>query len=560
MTDTTRCEKQETLLEISNKISKEYISSVLLVDDHIAFDPQDGDDSTIDAGNFINDLARHRITVCPYLWNKEGQLDNIIQLTDNSDVSIFDWKIQLQDHYSETGLDSDVEDSGDRGKNAKILLQSIIKQNTASPHLVIIYTEEPTEVQEYLLSLYKSYQYSELLENHHVWISPQKNIRISLFFKNSLSNTHGIKESRVIHNSTEMITAIISEFAELHKGIVPLSLLHSLSILRQNTSKLLSVFNEDLDPAFILHKALSSDPTDGDALLLQTFLDAFSALFFYQNRERFDCDNLVQAWFDDNSAQLSEGLFSAHVKKYPKVDLKIGHAERKEWLKTGYFSFLKTKISEQLSSGDSTRIDEVRRATEEWIKSRDPYTEFLGKIEQCFVLQDATKMNKSNADFAILTHHKSIFAPTEGFIPVLLLGCIIRRKSNEEYFLCIQQSCDCLRITGERQFLFLPLSRVSEGSFDLILPASENNEYVKLTVNHKTSYLLKTIVFRSHDGDDVVKANKDQSDNYCFIDNQNEEYVWCCDLKESFALHFLNEYVHALTRVGVDQSEWLRRS
>lgn len=569
MPDIQSASCNENLLTIAKKISKEYISSVLLVDDHISYASQETPDGTIDAGTFIDDLAKENISVCPYLWSREEQLANVINLIKTNDVSILDWKIQLQNRCPKEALDSDVMDDGDRGKNTQKLIDAIVRQRVPSPHLFIIYTEEPTGVQEYLSGLKWACDGSELQEKGHVWISPEKNIRISIFFKKSLSGTHGIDDSRVIQNSEQMISVVISEFARLHKGILPLTLIHSLTILRQSASKLLTVFNENLDPAFVLHRALLPEPADGDTLLMQTFLDAFSALFFYQNRRKFNLDDLTLAWLDEQSAQFAKESIDVDVtielnngegKEKRKKKLVIGNDGRKELISKGYFSYFKDKILKEFVDEEHKQENAICDAAEEWINLHDIYGEIFKTVWQLFLLRDSGRMNMANEDFAILTHHKSVFYPDNGYLPVMMPGSVIKKADqNDKYFLCIQQACDCLRIADSRKFIFLPLDK-SSCKFDIILKKPTDGQRQTLTVNHKKSYSLCTFTFKTQPEANVIKASADPAGRFVFTDVNSQSFFWCCDLKETFTLKFINEYAQKLTRVGIDQSEWLRRS
>ena len=549
------------LLKFAESISKEYISSVLLIDDQLFFSDTNNNESSIDASEFIDVFARNRVNVCPFLWTKMEQFETIVGLVNSNDVSILDWKIQLQEQYSAEALDSDVMDGGDRGINAKKLLQSIIEQESTAPHLIIIYTNEISEVQEYLSHLHESNKGSCLLENNHIWISSNNNFRITLFFKDGV-NVHGDETKWVIHNSGEMASFIFLEFAKFHKGIIPLSLLHSLSILRHSTSKLLTVFNEKLDPAFVIHKALSPEPTDGDTLLVQAFLDAFSALFFYQNRENINFDKLAQAWLDEKESLFGEGEIKISLKLENNINRKlvIDHNERKKWIKKGYPLYLQDLITEEICAKGHISQDSICYATKEWIHEFDYHGNMFAKVNQIFASYDPNTMRIANENFAVLTHHKSIFSPGKDYVPVMMLGCVIQKMGKEDCFLCIQQPCDCLRITDERQFLFLPLSLSPEKKFDIIIQDPTTKEHKRMAVNRDKSYYLKTIAFGSQQEDHVVRAIKDEIGNYVFIDKNNERFVWCCDIKETFALKFLNDYVYRMTRIGVDQSEWLRRS
>ena len=55
---------------------------------------------------------------------------------------------------------------------------------------------------------------------------------------------------------------IISEYAELVKGVIPGATLHGIAAMRENTHKLLSILNSNLDGAYCLHRALLPAPSD----------------------------------------------------------------------------------------------------------------------------------------------------------------------------------------------------------------------------------------------------------------------------------------------------------
>lgn len=159
---------------------------------------------------------------------------------------------------------------------------------------------------------------------------------------------------------------------------------------------------------------------------------------------------------------------------------------------------------------------------------------------------DGIDVNKSNVDFAILTHHKNIFQPAIG-APILTLGTVI--KSVDKYYVCIQQRCDSVRIKEERRFLFLPLEE--KGEYPLIV----NNE-LKLFPN-KSSFAIKTVKFKPKEGATIIQASK-KEDKYVFYSSYGETYEWVVDLKEMQAQRILNSYCAQLSRVGLNESEWLR--
>ena len=543
-----------SLSDLSCKIAEKYISSVLLVDDNISYNSSQPQSSCIAAEKFIDDFAAKNINACLYLWKNENQIDNILKLVRNNDVSILDWKIGIQKQVAEEDMDKDCPDDGGRGGYTKELLQRLIDEQPAVPRLLIIYTEEISEVQNYLKSLSEEYSESNLPDDY-TWISKSKCVKISLYFKEGIEGIYNVPAERIIKYEN-LPAAIIKNFAEMHEGILPLALLRSLTVIRENTGSLLNMFNNDLDSAFVLHQALSPNPEDADNLLIQTISDAFSSLYIYQNMPNLQTSKLVEAWINEQSVFLKNDLvikrdFYSHVNPIPQpVQLDITIEDRKRLLADGYITTIQQKYVEVTNdtSNDALKI----------IEENDKKQLLFPQIQGCFSLNNVD-MKKANCDFSILTHHKSIFEPATEYYPWLMSGCIIKLHNREKYLLCIQQACDCLRIPSSgRKFLFLPLEK-SPQNFDIVLKNNDSDEMLTLAVRHKTSYNIEILDFKPDAGDTVIKAKKEDQ-KMCFKTKDGKKYFWLCDLKEDFYLKIINEYAQKLTRVGIEQSEWLRRS
>ena len=533
-----------SLSDLSRKIAEKYISSVLLVDDNISYNSPQTQSSGIAAEKFIDDFAAKNINACLYLWKNENQIDNILKLVRNNDVSILDWKIGIQKQVAEEDMDKDCPDDGERGFYTKELLQRLIDEQPAVPRLLIIYTEEISEVQNYLKSLSEEYSESNLPDDY-TWISKSKCVKISLYFKEGIEGIHNVPADRIIKYEN-LPAAIIKNFAEMHEGILPLALLRSLTVIRENTGSLLNTFNNDLDPAFVLHQALSPSPEDADNLLVQTIADAFSSLYFYQNKPALKTCKFVDAWVDKQSFQQSQLSIG---KNSTQATFTLSAEERKKWLRVGYPLFLQDmyETTKNIEASEAQKI----------VANLDQKKALFNPIKNCFSL-DGADMDVVNKKFAMLTHHKSLFFPSDEYLPCLMPGCVIKSEA-EEYFVCIQQACDCLRIPSSgRKFLFLPLEESSQ-NFDIVLKNNNSDEMLTLAVIHKTSYNIETLDFKPDAGDTVIKAQKENQKIY-FKTKDGKKYFWLCDLKEDFYLKIINEYAQKLTRVGIEQSEWLRRS
>ena len=115
--------------------------------------------------------------------------------------------------------------------------------------------------------------------------------------------------------------------------------------------------------------------------------------------------------------------------------------------------------------------------------------------------------------------------------------------------------------------MFLPLFIVDGDKFNFII--KENDEYLKLKLNSK-SFDIKTIRFKASKNQMVFGRRYGSKKKYFFIPvykknhpsynkNTDENFEWIMDIQEAHALRVVNRYISNLSRIGLDESEWLRR-
>ena len=97
-------------------------------------------------------------------------------------------------------------------------------------------------------------------------------------------------------------------------------------------------------------------------------------------------------------------------------------------------------------------------------------------------------------------------------------------------------------------------------NFDVLVKNSSQN-YVPLSTCYKECHVLEIIEFSPFESTGIVLAQR-EDDFYYFHGGPNDEikYQWILDLKESHAQRIANNYAANLARVGLDESEWLRRN
>ena len=161
-------------------------------------------------------------------------------------------------------------------------------------------------------------------------------------------------------------------------------------------------------------------------------------------------------------------------------------------------------------------------------------------------------------EFARLTSLRSQYdAPP----PTLKLGSIVSStdSGNLRYLLCIQPLCDSVRLERPRHFPFLRLKERSEGReipFDFVVPDGENHK--KLSVSRK-AYDIVIINMDPDPGSASVKAERTKAGWEFKRKGNGSPIRWLADLKPEFAHRVVTEFVGEVARVGLTESEWLRR-
>ena len=107
--------------------------------------------------------------------------------------------------------------------------------------------------------------------------------------------------------------------------------------------------------------------------------------------------------------------------------------------------------------------------------------------------------------------------------------------------------------TKKRAFLLLRLIKVGEGrSFDIVL---NSETYLKIDYSIFKSQLVD---FNTSVGGTVELVDDNSIKKY--LRGDNKKMIWVGELKSDYGQYISNKYAADLARVGMDHSEWLRRS
>jgi hypothetical protein len=472
----------------------------------------------IDPLKFVNGFLNKGIHCALIEVTNDGDpLEPIKQILKKTDVAILDWQMH-----------------GDSGSKAKQLLLSLMP-NTANAdlRLIIIYTEEKS-----FASILPEIILPELIKigitngvldaSNCKYLHGHTKIVV-------LKKENGEKKGLSVSDE-ELPGRIIDEFTEITKGLVSNTALKAVSIIRRNTHNLLGNFNKNLDAAYLAHRAMLLTPEDSELLLKNTIIDSVDSLLTYSQINSVNNIDQIEKWIDDNDfpsdiPQINIG------KANSKLVIKVNKENMKKWLKVGWKKLIQDQPNNQLVD---SQYESFERGN--------------GQLFSTAIKSFIPNGGSASEDFAILTHHKSNFI-TPSYIPYLTLGVVV--QCSEDYFLCIQQRCESVRIEKNetRNFLFLPLTQ--KGSFPIVFK-NEGGEYIIKKVNLSKCHNLFVKQFEQTDHG-IVKAAIEEGAFY-FISSDGSKFRWILDLKESHAQRIANKYAAELSRVGLDESEWLRRN
>ncbi len=321
----------------------------------------------------------------------------------------------------------------------------------------------------------------------------------------------------------------IGEFAKHSNGLLSNFALLGIAALRESTHHLLAVLDRRLDPAFVGHRMMIGNTEDAHAFAMSMFLMQMKGVLS-QPHHLGDAlgDNEIQAWFEDrfNGGDIDKKLGEI---KAPRNDLK------NQMLASGIKKV--PLLYSALFLPDAERLG--RDASEiEGEASRD-----LSRL--------ATYVREFNG------HHPL----PKGWQPRLTLGSMVRLEGDTpKYLLCLQPACDTVRIVGQRFFPFIELEKSSERVDYIVVRGNAEpsvrgvsaqpggRHYDEFMPDEKKKCILASPIC---EGGNTI--------GFMFESTSKRNYTWLGDISPMKAQRIAVELAGELSRVGLDEFEWLRR-
>ena len=463
-------------------------------------DPQD-----LDAKALVDGFANEGIA-CTVL--RPAKEDDVVSQASKiaaiADIVVLDWILD-----------------NDNGKRVSSLMRSMIadRSGTDRTRLIAIYTGERDlrQVADKAADVL-SERFGEPPDRHSDFLASKGSVRVAVFGK------AGTPVPAVDTDLTERIVSIpelphrlILEFAQMMTGLLPNVAIAGLSELRAQSHRLLTMFSRALDPAYLGHRVLLSNPSEAEDQVVGMFAAELLSVLEYGGVAKQAGLESMRAWVNEMADTQA--------------------------LRPSYLSV--------------TSKDELLKLLENGIESAQGLQ--LGgwkwaKATYAFASDDG-EANEANRQFAKMMHVKTQYG---GPPPTLTLGTILCAEST--YWICLQPKCDSVRIDGPTAFPMLPMTTVTDQktNFEIVVPHGDS--WVLLSVPHKPAK-IRMFVFESNDSPkEQVTASQIDDSIWTINPIEGPSFEWVAQLKDEHAQRIANEIAGSFSRVGVNESEWVRRS
>lgn len=454
--------------------------------------------------------------VCGVVTPHEEQADHpdIAKAVARSDIVILDWRLDPKS-----------------GAKALPLLKRILAED--EPHrlrLIAFYTGEPNhkkicdEIVECLNSLDGS-------DRRVVTGDGKGNIidfcacRIVVYAK---PDSGGVEPGTILEEEA-LPDRLIADFADMVEGLLPSIVLTALGAVRENVHRLLECFGRDLDPAFLVHRACLPHPPESEQHIVEQIASELHGIM------------------DDAVFQRSPAGIGAieHWLLERFRDRRIELAPRKEGGQGKTMSHEETLA--MLKRGIGTEPGPLKKNGREYDLLSHA---FSGGAD-----------NSRELDRR-LAAAMSLRQVPPGTWRQLSMGAVVIPTGSDEAtpLLCVTPRCDSVLLTGKTAFLFLPLTDAKANTPQVAVPVGDRRQHRRMTISLNPSH-WRSVDFVPDSERQCVLAHRNGTDQpFTFEDARGEEYRWVGELKAEYAQWIAQAIAVRMSRVPLNQSEWIRRS
>jgi hypothetical protein len=198
----------------------------------------------------------------------------------------------------------------------------------------------------------------------------------------------------------------------------------------------------------------------------------------------------------------------------------------------------------------------------ETLPSGKPGRKIVKKELATFFSKSRELAQEETHRFAILTSirtHPGSYQFTSGTsLPTLGLGAIVQHPDGT-YLLCLQATCDSVRLKDKTAFLFIPMVQTNGDPHHVApLHQSGKSTSVGLAISKNSYSLARSIEFQPSTAKTVIGA-RDSKKKIQFKSTDGLNYQWIASLKQRRALRVAQRLGQSMGRLGFDEFEPFRK-
>ncbi|WP_346897541.1 response regulator receiver domain [uncultured Roseibium sp.] len=500
--------------------------------------PQEGSGGTnphaFDFIQVTKSFSEHGIICGSYYPENSDEVsiisENAFSVSKQADVLVIDW------HLKE-GFENPAKPTIDT--IIKVIKDDIDKSDRL--RLILVYTgEEIAGLSNRLKSSIEEVGISDavsILEDNTT-ILVGKNSRIKFISKPTNKNASNPIEWK------QLPEIVIEEYSKLSKGLLRNFALHATAAIRSKLHQTLAVFDPELDGAFVAHKAISPDPEEAEAYIVEILSATMEDIAVHSNsiHESLSAKTCT-LWMKQNGQQRE-----LNTKLVPKDPGSL----------KGKVDFVDSGNPSKLKATILTNTFLLENGTNEKFFKRPSSEQGIPILQSFYADDQKTKhANHRLAEVSLFTVRAKDGSKTARNI-FLTTGTVLKSKveQDEKFYLCIQPRCDSVRLDpcNSWTFPFVRLEVVSEkGDFSIV----DDNKVTELKLISKPNTGLKIVQFMPDKEFQYVVPTVNSS-VLTFEDTEKNTYEWIGELRPMHAQNYITKIVEQLNRIGVTGSEWLR--
>jgi hypothetical protein len=446
-----------------------------------------------------------------------------------ADIVCLDWELHNDGGVAATKMITEIARSDDE-RNGRLRLIAIYTGDTNNNKIL----------EKVFDAFPKSYRERVALERDPIRIASNHGLRIVCLFK-----AHGVqlpdarKERQV--KEEDLPARLQREFALLAGGLLSNVALATIASIRNSTHHVLAKLTAPMDAPYFHHRSVLPMVTDAEEYSVEVVLSGLkSEVDKHGVAERYAGSDAIKARIREMAADATTF----------KLRYELGGAA-KEF--------------------DVNLDDAIRMITDGYtigygrIQGNKPAAKAFKNDMSSMFSKDINAARTEMRQFAVLTgvksHPGSHLYKSGRKLPQLGLGSVVKNAKGR-FYLCLQASCDSVRIKKKKPFLFVPLNR-NDDAPEHVVPVIGRDGKVQWVglVTPGTAYAQAlSVSFDADKKTETVLAKKASGARlFSFKSSNGERYRWVADLKQRRALRTAQKLGQSMGRLGFDEFEPFRQ-